>query len=186
MFSCNIPYLRSKIRLILLCCMEIIKLYIYVLQHLEVLLFFWLSGHHGVPQQVLLVHMTAIYDSSSGEKKKKRKSKISLSKAGEESNDQIASRKPTKQVLVTITKIHWVLIASITHNYLNICCFSLFFLFWEALFVTNGILSWNWVPCPEVNSIYQSQLEAKCQNTPKPTVCVCVIMMHTVTILSWF
>lgn len=75
---------------------------------------------------------------------------------------------------VTITKIHQDLIALITHNYLNNSYFSLFSSFEKALLVTNGILSWNWVPCPQVNNVYQSWPEAKCRSTQKPEVCQCV------------
>lgn len=76
--------------------------------------------------------------------------------------------------LVSITKIHQGLIVPITHNYLNKSYFSLFSSFEKALLVTNGVLSWNWVPCPQVNNIYQSWPEAKCRSTQKPEVCQCV------------
>lgn len=66
---------------------------------------------------------------------------------------------------VTTTKIHQGLIAPISHNYLNNSYFSLFSSSEKALLVTNGVLSWNWVPCPQVNNIYQSWPEAKCHST---------------------
>lgn len=85
---------------------------------------------------------------------------------------------------VTITKIHQGLIAPITHNYLNNSYFSLFSSFEKALLVTNGVLSWNWVPCPQVNNIYQSWPEAKCRSTQKPKLCQCVWRVCSVS-ASW-
>lgn len=88
---------------------------------------------------------------------------------------------------VTTTKIHQGLIAPISHNYLNNSYFSLFSSSEKALLVTNGVLSWNWVPCPQVNNIYQSWPEAKCRSAQKPDVCqcVCVCVWRLYIVADW-